>query len=104
MNVEKIVSLVGLLLVVVVGVGVSIPQADLGIVLFGAVSGYFVSSSDRKALLVTAIAIAAVSGGLGAIPTVGMYITGIVSQLGNLVNASAVVAILLTVYEKASAK
>jgi len=101
MNIEKVVYLVGLLLVVLKGVGVPIPQGELAIVILGAVSGYFVAESDRRALLVTAIGISVVSGGLGAIPAVGSYITGIVSSLGTMVNAGAVVAVILGVVDKA---
>jgi len=101
LNIEKIVYLVGLVIVALTGVGVPIPQGELVIVILGAVSGYFVPESDRRALLVTAIGISVVSGGLGAIPTVGSFITGIVSSLGTMVNAGAVVAVILGVVDKA---
>jgi hypothetical protein len=102
-KINKVVYIVGLLLVVLTGVGIDLGQyGGIGIVILGGIGGYFIAASDRNAALITAVAISIVSGGLGAIPEVGSYVTDIVSSLGDLVNASAVVAILLSVYEKAT--
>ena len=98
MNVGKIVTQLAVLAAVLVGVGVPIPEAGIVIAVLGGVAGYY--SEDRQGLLIGAIALSIVAGGLGAIPAVGGYITGIVEALADVAAAGAVVSLLVATFEK----
>jgi|TARA_B110000495_G_C22433701_1_gene272902 hypothetical protein len=98
MNVGKIVTQLAVLAAVLVGVGVPIPEAGIVIAVLGGVAGYY--SEDRQGLLIGAIALSIVAGGLGAIPAVGGYITGIVEALAGVAAAGAVVSLLVATFEK----
>ncbi len=102
MGVGKIIQLVAVLAAVVAGLWSGFPEAGMVIAILGAVGGWFVAEEDRQRLLIAAIAlsVAGISGGLGAIPVAGEYISSVMSSLGSLYGAAAVVVILVAVYEK----
>jgi len=99
MSTGKIVQLVGLLFAIVAGL-IVIPQAALVIAIVGLVGGYFVKPDDRILFLVVTVALVMVGSSLGIIPTVGVYLTAVLTNLGALFSAMAVAVILLTTYEK----
>ncbi len=100
MGVGKIVQLVGVLVAVIVGLGVSFDYSAAVIAVLGAVGGYFIAEDDRSRFLIGAIALYMVSGALGDIPAVGEYISGALGGLSSLFNAAAVTAIVLTTIDK----
>ena len=102
MGIGKIVRIVALLVAIVTGVA-TIPQAALLIAVVGLVLGYFIDTADRLQYLVGTIALVTVAGALGSIPAVGMYLTGILTNLGALLSAGAVTVIAFIFYEKLTA-
>ncbi len=100
MGAGKIVQLVGVLVAVIVGLGVSFDYSAAVIAVLGAVGGYFIAEDDRSRFLIGAIALYMVSGALGDIPAVGEYISGALGGLSSLFNAAAVTAIVLTTIDK----
>lgn len=102
MGVGKIIQIVAVLVAVVAGLWSGFPESAMVIAVLGAVAGYFVAEEDRQRVLVAAIAlsIASISGGLGAIPGVGSYISAIMGSLGSLYAAGAITVILVALFEK----
>ncbi len=96
----KIIQIVAVLAAVVAGLWSGFPEAALVIAVLGAVAGWFVAEEDRQRVLVAAIALSIVAGGLNAIPAVGVHITKIMTSLGSLYAAGAITIILVALYEK----
>ncbi len=102
MDIGKIVRIVAILVAIVTGVA-TIPQAALLIAVVGLVLGYFIATEDRLQYLVGTIALVTVAGSLGAGPAAGMYLTGVLTNLGALLSAGAVTVITVILYEKLTA-
>ena len=100
MGVDKIVQLVGVLAALVAGVMGGFPYSAVLIALLGIAGGWFIDAQDRNRFLVAAIALSMFSGGLGAIPAVGAYISNALGGLVTLFAAAAVTVIVLGVVEK----
>lgn len=100
MGVGKIIQIVAVLVAIVAGLWSGFPEAAMVIAVLGAVGGWFVAEEDRQRVLVATIALGMMSGGLGAIPAVGGYISSIMASLGSLYAAAAVTIILVALYEK----
>ncbi len=100
MGVGKIIQIIAVLAAIVAGLWSGFPEAGIVIAVLGAVAGWFIAEEDRQRVLVAAIALSIVSGGLDAIPAVGEYITGVMESLGSLYAAGAITVILVTLYEK----
>ena len=84
----KIIQIVTVVVALVAGLMGGFPQSALIVAVLGAVSGYFIEADDRMRFLIAALAIAAFSGGLNAIPAVGPYISAALGQ-GGLASAYA---------------
>ena len=100
MGVGKIIQIVAVLAAIVAGMWSGFPESAMVIAVLGAVGGWFIAEEDRQRVLVAAIALSIVSGGLNAIPAVGHYISSVMASLGNLYAAGAITVILVAVYEK----
>jgi len=100
MGAGKIIQTVGVAAAVVAGLWSGFPEAAIVIAILGAAGGWFVAEDDRHRVLVVAIALSIVGGGLGAIPAVGSYISSVMGSLGSLYAAAAITVILVAVYEK----
>jgi hypothetical protein len=100
MGVGKIIQIVAVLVAVVAGLWSGFPEAALVVAVLGAVAGWFVAEEDRQRVLIAAIALSIVSGGLGAVPAVGEHISNVMASLGNLYAAGAITIILVAIYEK----
>jgi len=100
MGVGKIVQIVAVVVAIVAGLWSGFPEAALIIAVLGAVAGWFVAAEDRQRVLVAAIALSVVSGGLHAIPAVGEYITSVMGSLGSLYAAGSITVILVALFEK----
>jgi len=101
MSIGKIVHIVGLVFAIIAAM-VTIPQTALVLAIVGLVGGYYVGTEDRIMFLVSTVALVTIATTLAGIPTVGMYLTAILTNLGALFGAAAVTVILLTTYEKVS--
>jgi hypothetical protein len=100
MGIGKIIQIIAVLVAVVAGLWSGFPQAALAIAVLGAVAGWFIAEEDRQRVLVAAIALSVVAGGLNAIPVAGVHITSIMKSLGSLYAAGAITVILVALYEK----
>jgi hypothetical protein len=100
MGVGKIIQIIAVLAAVVAGLWSGFPEAGMVIAILGAVGGWFVAEEDRQRVLVAAIALSVVSGGLNAIPAVGPYVSNVMGSLGNLYAAGAITVILVALFEK----
>jgi hypothetical protein len=100
MGIGKIVQIVAVLVAIVAGLWSGLPEAALIIAVLGAVAGWFVAAEDRQRVLVAAIALSVVSGGLNAIPAVGEHITSVMGSLGSLYAAGSITVILVALFEK----
>ena len=100
MGVGKIIQIVAVLAAVIAGLWSGFPEAGLVIAVLGAVAAWFIDAEDRQRVLVIAIALNFVAGGLDAIPAIGEYISGVMGSLGDLYAAGAIVIILVGLYEK----
>lgn len=99
MGVDKIVKLVGVVVAIVVAF-VSIPYSAAIVALLGIAGGWFIAAEDRNRFLIAAIALSMFSGGLGAIPAVGGYISTALSGVVALFAAGAATVIVLGVVER----
>ena len=99
MNIGKIINLAGIAFAVLAGL-VAIPQAALIIAIVGLVAGYYIAADDRILYLVATVGLITIAGTLAPIPAVGMYLTGILTNMGAFFGAGAVTVILWTTYEK----
>jgi len=89
------------LLVAVLGAFVTIPYALLILVVLGAALGFMgVDKADRVMYLVAAVALAQVAGVFGVIPSVGNYITAIMTNFSTVFNAGAAAVILMIIKER----
>ncbi len=100
MGVGKIIQIVAVLAAIIAGLWSGFPEAAMVIAILGAVAGWFVAEEDRQRILIAAIALSIVSGGLGAIPAVGEHISNVMASLGSLYAAGAIIVILVALYEK----
>ena len=101
MNAAKIIRLLGLV-VAVVAAFVTIPYVAVALAVLGLIVGFFVQKDERLLFLVLVVALATVVGALGGIPTIGAYLTGILTNLSALLTAAAVTVIGMSMYERMS--
>lgn len=97
MGAGQIIKIVTVVVALVAGLMGGFPQSALIIAVLGAVSGYFIDADDRMRFLVAALAIAAFSGGLNAIPAIGPYISAALGANG-LAAAYAAGAVTVIVF------
>ena len=100
MGPDKIVKLVGVLVAVVAGVMGGFPYSAAAIALLGIAGGWYIAEDDRTRFLVATLALALASGGLGAIPAIGEYISAALGGLSSLFNAGAATVIVLGTVER----
>jgi len=100
MSPSKIILWVGVV-VALAAAFVTVPYAALALALVGIVHGVLdVNDDNLMAVSVTAVALATVSGALGAIPVAGDYISAIMGNVGSLVAAAAVTGIAMSIKDK----
>ncbi|MGA3156442.1 MAG: hypothetical protein ABSE43_02605 [Steroidobacteraceae bacterium] len=99
MNARKIVGLVGLL-VAVVGAFCTIPYAAAILVLIGLVVGTAIAPEDHVRVIVSALALASLSGVLTAIPAVGPYLAAILTNVSVITAGAALMIIVLNIYRR----
>jgi hypothetical protein len=99
MNATKIVGLVGLL-IAIVGAFVTIPYAAAILVIIGLVSGTANAAADHVRVIVSAIALATLSGALTPIPGVGSYLAAIFTNISMITAGAALIIISLNIYRR----
>ncbi len=99
MNPFKLLGWAGIA-IAVVGAFVEIPYAALLLVLIGLVAGISVATEDSTRVIVTALALASLSGVLMNIPEVGSYLTKIFSAGGTFVAGAALTVISRNVWNR----
>ena len=86
--------------VAVIAAFATIPYAALIMAVLGLGIGYFVEADRRTLYLVTVVALSVASGGLGAVPMAGDYVTAIFGNISTIINAGALVVIGTVIYER----
>jgi hypothetical protein len=86
--------------IAVVGAFVEIPYAALLLVLLGLVAGVPIATEDSTRVIVTALALAGLSGVFMNIPEVGGYLTKIFSAGGTFVAGAAMTIISRNVWNR----
>jgi len=99
MTVPKIVGWIALA-VAIVGAFVHIPYAAAILVVAGLIVGCFIAAEDHVRVIVTALALTALSGTLSAIPAVGSYAATILTSFGVFVSGGALMIIILNVWRR----
>jgi hypothetical protein len=84
----------------VIGAFIEIPYSGLLLVLLGLVGGVAVATEDSVRVIVTALALASLSGVLLNIPEVGDYLTKIFSAGGTFVAGAALTMISRNVWNR----
>ena len=95
MDAGKIVRLVAVIVAIVVGLGVPIPESALILDVLGLVAGYFIEDARVVYVLVAALVLNVASDGAADIPGVGKYLTGIFESLSAVFNAGALTVIVM---------
>ena len=86
--------------VAVIAAFVTIPYDALIMAVLGLGIGYYVEADRRTLYLVTVVALSVASGGLGAVPMAGEYVTAIFGNISTIINAGALVVIGAVIYER----
>ena len=93
--------LIGIILAIILGLfGTAFPMSGLILVILGLIVGFLnVSGSETTPFLVAAIALLVVanSSGLSTIPTIGMYLEGIVAAIAAFTAPAALIVALKAV-------
>ena len=99
MNIMKALGILSVLLAII-GAFVTIPYLAAILVVLGLIGGVGIAGEDHVRVIVTALALAALSGVLGNIPAIGHYLNGIASNLGLMVAGAALTIIAGNVYRR----
>ena len=97
MKADKIVLIVGLLVVVVTAF-VDIPQSALIITLLGFVGGWFVSQRENDARLrfmAAVLVLAVANGAAGSIPAIGGNLDAIFGNMSSWYNAGGLMVVVM---------
>ena len=98
----KIMKILGLIAVAasIVGAFVTIPNLATVLVILGLIGGFGIDGPDHVRVIVSALALTALAGTLNNIPSIGGYLTNIVSNLGVLASGASIMIILRNVYNR----
>jgi hypothetical protein len=99
MKFMTILGLVGVGLAVV-GAFVAIPHLAAVLVILGLIAGLTIEGPDHVRVIVSALALTALAGTLNAIPSVGGYLTAIVSNFGVILSGAAIMIIVRNIYAR----
>ena len=97
MNIYKIAGLIGVVLAVVAAF-VAIPYAGAALAVLGVIVGWAIGTEDSVRVIVSAIALATLSGTFGGIPAAGPSLTAIIANIGAMVAGAALLIILRNIY------
>jgi hypothetical protein len=101
-NIYKIAGLIGVVLAVVAAF-VTVPYAGAALAVLGVIVGWGMATEDSVRVIVSAVALATLSGTFGGIPVAGPSLTAIIANIGAMVAGAAVLMILRNVYNRVKA-
>ena len=100
MNINKIVLWIGLAIAVIAGF-VDVPYVGLVLLLGGLIYGLSIDGDVQVRVIVSALALAALSGLFSAVPEIGSYLAAIVANLGTLTGGAALMIIFRNIVARA---
>jgi hypothetical protein len=99
MQARKIVALAGIALAVV-GAFVAIPYLAAILLIAGLFIGLGIDGPDHVRVIVSALALVALSGSMGVIPAIGGALAGILANFGLAATGTAIMIILRNMYAR----
>ncbi len=99
MNIYKIVGIIGLLIAIVAAF-TKIPFAMELMAIAGIIVAFNIAVEDSVRVIVSAIAMPIVADLFNGLPTVGNYVTSILTNIGYLIGGVALLVILRNVYNR----
>lgn len=99
MNPFKLIGWVALA-ICVIGAFMEIPYSGLLLVLLGLVGGVGIATEDSVRVIVTALALASLSGVLMNIPELGSYLTAIFSAFGTVAAGASLTLISRNIWNR----
>jgi len=99
MNIHKIVGIIGLLIAIVAAF-VRIPYAMELMAIAGVIVAFNIAAEDNVRVIVSAIALPVVAGLFNGVPSVGPYVTTILTGVGYVVGGAALLIILRNVVRR----
>jgi hypothetical protein len=99
MSIQKIAGWIAIL-VAIVGAFTTIPYAGAILVVLGLLGGLTIEAEAHVRVILSALALTALSGILSSIPEIGSYLTAIVAALASFVGGAAIAIILKNMYNR----
>ncbi|MFZ0500501.1 MAG: hypothetical protein WAU49_09620 [Steroidobacteraceae bacterium] len=99
MNIHKIVGIVGLLIAILAAF-MKIPYAMELMAIAGIIVAFNIAAEDSVRVIVSAIAMPIVAGLFNGLPSFGMYLTSILTNVGYLIGGAALLIILRNVFNR----
>jgi hypothetical protein len=100
MSLDKIIWAIAAVVAIVFAF-ISLELEGLILAILGLACGFFIKGDHRRAVILAAIfLIAGGAGALGAIPTVGTYLTAIFSNYGAVLSAASLMVIVMATAER----
>jgi hypothetical protein len=99
MSLQKISAWIAIALAIIAAF-TTIPYVGAVLVILGAIAGYGIAGEDHVRVIVSALALTALSGTLTPIPAVGSYLTSIVGSVGLMAAGAALCLILCNIYRR----
>lgn len=99
MNIYKIVGIIGLLIAIAAAFA-KIPYAMELMAIAGVIVAFGIGAEDNVRVIVSAIAMPIVAGLFNGLPTVGSYVTTILTGVGYVIGGAALLIILRNVVNR----
>lgn len=99
MNIYKIVGIIGLLIAIAAAFA-KIPYAMELMAIAGVIVAFGIGAEDNVRVIVSAIAMPIVAGLFNGLPTVGVYVTSILTGVGYVIGGAALLIILRNVVNR----
>ena len=99
MNIYKIVGIIGLLIAIAAAFA-KIPYAMELMAIAGVIVAFGIGAEDNVRVIVSAIAMPIVAGLFNGLPTLGVYVTSILTGVGYVIGGAALLIILRNVVNR----
>jgi hypothetical protein len=99
MNIHKIVGIIGLLIAIVAAF-VKIPYAMELMAIAGLIVAFGIAAEDSVRVIVSAIAMPIVASLFNGLPSIGTYLTAILTNIGYVIGGAALLIILRNVFNR----
>lgn len=94
-NIGRLAFILGVIIAIAAGLGVSAPQVPLALAVLGLVVGFLnVGGRESNNFLIAGIALSASAGSLAVLPEVGSYVTAIAGNVAIFVGPALLVVAL----------